>query len=428
MKKSLIELAKSILIVLLMCSMLLMMVASLPAAQVRQMPWLSRLMQPLASVLGLPGEDLTYLETVLPVMDAASPLAISVRNETGRYTAMWDMELLDDAYEELGGILGQALDTASGPVRMEMSRLTRVLSGVSVWFSYEGKLPAGLLAEWLDASMKEEAETPIGAFVLAVEEDTAALYLVGEEVVRMDTEVNAQTLAFMLSEYYPDGSSFGFEVHEDLPDLHLLPGEGQTISGVSRVRAVTQRKLEQLATDLGFNPYGDTNYTDAAGDTYFTEQGSALRVSHSGMLTLTSTASAKFTAADTQSDTLAEEARRLVELAAGDTLGDARLYLTGLERTAEETVLTFRHVVDGIPVETAEGIGARVTFSGTAVTGMELQLVTYVLREQPQYVLPPVQAAAILPAGGELRLIYRDTGNSVLAGWHMPEEQSRQTQ
>lgn len=428
MKKSIIELVKTILIVVLLCSMLLLMVASLPAARVQQMPWLFRLMQPLAPMLGLPGEDLTYLETVLPVMDAASPLAVSVKNETGRYTAMWDMEQLDEAYEELGGILGQALDTASQPVRVAEPYLTRVLSGVSVWFSYEGKLPAGLLAAWLDASMETEAETQISAFVLAVEEDTAVLYLVGDEIVRMDTEVNAQTLAFMLSEYYPNGSSFGFETHEDLPDLHLLPGEGQSISGVSRVRAVTQRKLEQLATDLGFNPYGDTNYTDTAGDTYFTEQGSSLQISHSGMLTLTYTAAARFTAADTQADTLAEEARRLVELAAGDTLGDARLYLTGLEQTGDEAVLTFRHVVDGIPVETADGIGAKVTFSGPAVTGMELQLVTYVLRDQPQYVLPPVQAAAILPSGEELRLIYRDTGSGVLAGWSMPEKHSLQTQ
>lgn len=424
MKRHLIEAAKNILIILLLCSMLLLMVASLPAAQIRQIPWLSRMLQPFAPLLGLPEAELTYVETVLPVMDAASPVAISVRNEAGRYTAMWDFEALDNAFEDLGGILGQALDTAQAPVPVEESRLDQVLSGVSAWFAYEGGLPAGVLAAWLDASLEEEADTEIYAFVLAVEDGDAALYLVGDQTVRMTTEVDTQTLEFMLSEYYPDGSSFGFETHEALPHLHLVPGDGQSVSGVYRSKAVTDRKLEQLATDLGFNPYGDTNYTDTAGDTYFTEVGGTLQVKRSGLLTLTSTVSTRFSAADTQPDTLAEEARRLVELAAGDTLGDARLYLTRLEQQGEETVLTFHHVVEGIPVESAEGPGARVTFSGTVVTKLELQLVTYSLRDQTQHVLPPVQAMAILPEGSGLRLIYSDTGDSsVAAGWSVPDQQ-----
>lgn len=422
MRRSVTEILKSILIVVLLCTMLLLMVACLPASQVRQVPWLSRLLQPLAPLLGLPEAELTYMETVLPVMDAASPVAVSVRNGAGRYTAMWDFDRLDEIYDDLGGILGQAMDTASAPETVDAEQLETALAGVSAWFDYEGSLPAGMLAAWLDAEMEIEPDTPISAVVLAVEGEQTALYLLGDTTIRTHTEADPETLDFMLSEYYPDGSSFAFETELPLPRLHLLPGDDLSVSAVYRSGAVTERTLDRVATDLGFNPYGDTNYTDAAGDTYFTEQGGTLQIKRSGRLVLTSTTAHRFTAADNQPNTLAEEARRLVELTAGDTLGDARLYLTEITAQGEETVLTFRHIINGIPVEVAGGPGARVTFTGTAVTKLELQLVTFTVQDQPRHVLPPVQAMALLPEGSELRLIYSDSGDTTVnVGWSQPQ-------
>ena len=53
MKRRLWELGKDVLILLLVCSLLLLAAAALPAETIRQNHLLSRLMQPFAPVLGL---------------------------------------------------------------------------------------------------------------------------------------------------------------------------------------------------------------------------------------------------------------------------------------------------------------------------------------------------------------------------------------
>ena len=91
MKRQIIELLKSILIVLLLCSLLLLVVASLPLETIRSTPWLSTALQPFGRILNLPQAELSYVETELPVMDAAQPLAVSVHNHAGRTSFLWDL-------------------------------------------------------------------------------------------------------------------------------------------------------------------------------------------------------------------------------------------------------------------------------------------------------------------------------------------------
>ena len=71
------------------------------------------------------------------------------------------------------------------------------------------------------------------------------------------------------------------------------------------------RYIESLATALGFNPYGDTSYTDSDGTAYFSEAGCALQISAAGEILLTSTAQDRFRAGGDGVAELVEEARRL---------------------------------------------------------------------------------------------------------------------
>ena len=58
----LIELCKTILIVLLTCSLLLLFMAAIPMDTIRDVPWLSRLVRPMAPLLGLSQAELTYVQ------------------------------------------------------------------------------------------------------------------------------------------------------------------------------------------------------------------------------------------------------------------------------------------------------------------------------------------------------------------------------
>lgn len=222
MKNHLPELGKSLLILVLICTLLLLTLAAMPAELLRSTPWLSSLLQPIAPLVGLPQAELAYVEDALPVTDAAQPLAVSIHSSTGRHTAQWDFEALDDAYETLGGMLGEALDTAGDFTAVRPKRLQQALSKPSVSFDYNFPLPARLLAFWLNAVPPEDA--PAGSvYVLAVEDNQVNLYLRGDGCYRAATQVSPTALLALLEQFKADGSRFAFETTSHLADLALIP-------------------------------------------------------------------------------------------------------------------------------------------------------------------------------------------------------------
>lgn len=415
MRRRLVELGKDVVLVLLLLGLALLTLLSLPSESIRTSPVLSAVLQPLAPLLGLEQAELAYMEVSEPVLDAAQPLAVSVSTSAGRYTARWDFAALDSAFETLGGALGEALDTAGEPEAVTSLQVRQALSGESVYFDYGLSLPAALVASWLDAET-EAALPEMTACALAVERDAVALYFLGDTVSRAETALSAETLSYLLESFRPDGSAFAFEQTSALADYTLLPGESPAVPDAAVSCPCDSRFHEALATALDFNPYGDTTYTDAAGNTYYSETGCALQISPSGLILLTSTAPDRFRAAGPETEDLVEEARRLVALAAGDSAGEARLYLSDLSVTEEETVCTFTYYFSGIPVDIG-GPAARVTFSGQSVTRMEVQALQFTATGQTLLVLPVAQAAAVLPEGSELELQYQLQGDSLQAGW-----------
>ena len=136
MKERLLEAGKSLLIIVLICTLLLLTVAAMPKEMIRSTPWLATVLQPLAPFLGLQEAELAYVEDAQPVLNAAQPLRITVGNTAGRYTAQWDFASLDSAFDMLGGLLGQALDTAGDFTEVSSQQLTAALANPSVCFDY----------------------------------------------------------------------------------------------------------------------------------------------------------------------------------------------------------------------------------------------------------------------------------------------------
>ena len=417
MKRRVQELIKDVVIVVLAVSLIVLAVLSLPAQSIRKSPFLSSLLQPLASLLGLEQAELAYLEVKEPVMDAALPLAISVNTETGRSTAIWDFDALDSAFETLGGALGQALDTARTPEISSRSDLRTALQGESVYFSYDLRLPAAVLASWLDAA--PEVELPqVDACALVIEGEEVALYLVGATVQKAATGLSAETLSPLLAQFRPDGSAFAFETDATVDAFSLLPTGSPALPDAQVESPCDSRFTEALATALGFNPYGDTTYTDAAGVTSFTEAGCALEAAPDGQIRLTVTADDRFQAADQTEEALVEEARRLATLTAGESAGAARLYLTAItEGDAGETICTFDYYLSGVKVTLSAGHAAEVTFVGQSVRAMTAQALTFTTTGATLPVMPVTQAAAILAPGEKLELSYQLQGDTLQAGW-----------
>lgn len=417
MKTKLWEMGKSLLILILIFSLLFLTAAAMPAEMIRSTPWLSTLLQPIAPLLGLSQAELTYVQEAGALTDAAQPLMISVRNSSGRSTAQWDFTALDAAYETLGGMLGEALDTAGAFTATSPRHVQAALSGESACFDFRFRLPAQLLASWLDAGCQDD--TPAGTvYVLAIEDGQVNLYLSGSGSYRATTQVSASALEELLEQFKPDGSQFGFETGTQLAALTVIPAQAPAVAAGTGTSPCDNRYMEALATALGFNPYDDTRYTDSSGVTYFSETNCSLQISSDGAILLTSSSADRFQAAGTSLEILVEEARQLLMVAEGDVLGNARLYLSGVTQSDSTTVCTFDYILGGVPVSYSKDSAAVVTFDGSAVTELRLQATKFSLTSETLKIMPPAQAIAILPSGGKLELEYHCTySGSLSAGW-----------
>ena len=81
------EIGKDLLIVILVLAVLSLTVLSLPDRMLASIPGISSVLGPFAGFFGLNPAELEYTENAAPGLDAAQPLAVSVRSPAGRFSA-----------------------------------------------------------------------------------------------------------------------------------------------------------------------------------------------------------------------------------------------------------------------------------------------------------------------------------------------------
>lgn len=415
MKQRLLESGKNILIVLLICSLLLLSASALPAQSIRSVPWLSKLLQPVAPLLGLPEADLTYVAQAMQVTDAARPIAISVKHDAGRHTAMWDFAELDRTFEVFSPILGQALDQAENFNLVTEAQILQALEGRSVFFRYSHALPGMLPASWLGGTL-EAAVGDIHTYILSAEDDTVVLYLLGKENYSAATDLSGSVLLSLLQTCAPDGSQFAFESELPLSPLSLLPGTSPAVPAFTLSNPCDNRYVNALATDLGFNPYGESRYTDDLGTVRFSETNASLEITASGLVTFRAEAD-RYQALSVQPQDLVDAARELIDRITADIPGDGRLYLSNLTVSGTTAICTFDYFISGIPVAMA-GEAACVTFEDRSVTEAAVQVLAFTGTGKTIRPLPVTQAAAVLGEGSTLEMSYCvGADDTVSAGW-----------
>lgn len=416
MAKKLLEIFKDILIAVLALAIVVLTLLALPARTITSTPWLAAILRPVAPLFGLSQSELTYTGDVVAdeIHGAAQPIAITARNTAGRMTAEYDFAALDTAFEQLGGYLAQALDSAQNGQAVSQRELLAAFSAQSAAFCYPAALSPALAAAWLNADAPELPDAQW--FLLAIEGDSVALYLAGTERYRCETAVSAAALSSALDAYQPDGSFFAFEddsgAYRNAASLSLVPAQ-TTLTDAVASDPCEARFVLSLASSLGFNPYGDAKYVDPAGTTSFTETTHSLSVTAGGRVSLQVTEPLeRFRSAADSRESRVEAARELLTTIAGGSLGEARLYLTDVAEQDGQTVCTFAYFLNGIYVSAVEP--ARVTFDGTQITGASIVLRTLQPTAQTAALLPPAQAAAILPQGKQLTPHYIERGEGDL--------------
>ena len=170
MARKILEIFKDVLIVVLALAIVVLTLLALPARTITSTPWLAAILRPVAPLFGLSQSELTYSGDVVAdeVHGAAQPIAITVQNTAGRMSAQYDFAALDNAFEQLGGYLAQALDSAQGGRAVSQRELLAAFAEQGAAFCYPSALNPSLAAAWLNVAAPELPDAQW--FLLAVKD------------------------------------------------------------------------------------------------------------------------------------------------------------------------------------------------------------------------------------------------------------------
>ncbi len=370
--------------------------------------------------------------------DAASPLRITVSlmEETGpgRYGIQYDQAETDSLFQQVAGLLAEALSSAGEPQLVSRSQWERALiTPPAVCFDFQGEIPLSVLTGWMTG--EESAQhTPVRRLVLTVWEDSVALYYRNEEdghYYRCLSEVASSLhLEEALADLRDNGAFYAFEseqydwldpdtlLTENLP----VPAIYQTSNPASGGRSALESLMELLGLPVSsssFYSVGDEWVARIGGDT--------LRLSAQGVLEYHAEEGSSVFAASSQPEEatlleMAETCRRLAAGAIGTGAGQGRLYLSQIQEGEEGFEVEFEYCLNGIPVQMEDGAAAWFLWNEGRVVRFILHLRSYTDSGKTTAVLPLVQASAAMKAlgleGEELLLLYTDNGDEqVSASW-----------
>ena len=420
--RRLLEIGKDILIVFLVLVNVTLAIMCLPTKTLTQTKWLASALRPFAGLFGLNEAELTYTApaTGSAFIGAAQPIAVTLSTEAGRQSAQYDFAALDTLYGQYGGLLAQALESAETPQACTESAFYAALRGPGAAFCFPGTISPAVLGAWLNVRAPEGADAQW--YLLALNGETVELYLLDGSCYRAQTALSAETLAAELSAAVPDGSFFAFESdaapYSALDPLSLISASSAAVCTGLGTNPCDARFISALATQIGINPYGDARFVGNDGTTSFTETGLHLRVSAQGRIDLQILQSDdRFQSASADALGRIEAARSLLSRLTGDSYGEARVYLQSYSEDGQSAVCTFGYYLSGVEIAPRGG-GIEIRFDGTQITRASVLYRSYTATSTPAALLPAAQAAACLPRGETLRLLYAEgTGGELTAGW-----------
>jgi len=362
MARRILEVFKSLLIVVLILNILLLSLLALPNTVLQRLP-LPEFLKEFSGIS--PHENVLSAETGT-LSAVTKPYFVSVKHEDGRATVRLDSMALSLAHDKFSRFFSLALSTA-----MEERSISdwSFLERPGVLFAYSGNIPAQALSQWLGKTDGKVGGT-CSHFALVCENGGVFLYTVMDSVIsRYATSVHAGELMAQMAEYPADGTELAYDVKEGRAHPLTLMEGSLSIAEYTAVSPVTQSLADELAVLLDFNAYGAGTYTDPNGNRVYTEGQRSLTISPNGMTLNLPAEESRFSAAgDGDSDFVAAAAGLLEQLR--QTAGvNAELYLCDFAQADGVTTLSFRYVLGGIPVYPA---CASLTYTGRNLITLSL--------------------------------------------------------
>ena len=351
--------------------------------------------------------------------EACRPLTIVVTGESGlRCSVRYSDAAIDETYDKLANTLGEALGSASEPEAVPEDALCAALGSAGVFFDYSVPVPLPALSGWLGSEMLRVNDAEASRIALTDGGETVTLWYLDAsgEAWRCETASASAALRRLIADHQPNGARFAFELqgYEKLdPFCVVTPGE---IELPALTVSVPSGAESALLAAFGLELYAGNSYPETDGTTVYVGDGATLRIDPAGEAVYRRTEPSPY--APLKTAEAIELAGRAARASAGALCGEARVYLTGLERTsAGGFTVTFGYVCGGIRV--SGEAAAVVDIYGGEVSQARICLRSFASGEAVD-LLPEPQAAAIaqekLP-GGKLAPLYVESAAGLVPAW-----------
>lgn len=366
------------------------------------------------------------------LVGVARPVRMAVVNSNGRYGVQYHDDDVDELFDALGSLLGEALGSAQAPVQTTRRAWEEALTGLGIYYEFPGAIPLSLTAAWLGEDTSAVALTAEASRIVLSQEE-------GQEHIRLfyvdagnGSYYACETAADLrgrLDSYIPNGAFFVFQQAERYsgldPDTLILsdppsPPIYQASAGVDLgdedTRSILLKALSFSSQSNAIYPVADGwRVRDGSDNLYLTDTGTVTY--HSGQGEARYPVPYNPTRAD-----LVEATGEIVWALLLPYCGSARVYLSLITQLEDVYTLTYSYSLSGAEVQLGQdGWCAQFTVRGGRITDYTLHIRSYTPTSDSAVLLPEYQAMAAMSAldaeGRKLLLRYYDGGGLVSPAW-----------
>lgn len=430
-KKRLWEMAKNLLIILLLCSAGYLTLLTGAYDSWIQGNFIQQFLNADTTV--------AQAETTLTTEWTADtyPAAMAIMGTDGRYGIQYSDETAV-VYQAFQGLLGEGLLSSTNLQPISEADWQWALQQKGVYFSYLSNLPLSTLSAWLNNNQSQTSlEGTASQLILCQKDgDQVALYYQDTQddtYYVFDTVISyTGHMESIVSNYKGNGATFAFEYedgagYDDLAPYVMLLATLPTptiYTSTTSLDLEDSTLLSEIATALDFYSQTSTQYQVPDG-LVIRENEDVLRFGQNGTLTFQreDTTYLRFSTDPNDVTAYIELCQEIISQTIAPLAGDGQVVLSGITQEADGYILTFSYLLDGIQVCFSYGEeAAEFYISEGAVTQFTLYFRSYTATQEISMVLPESKAVAALNALNAVEstivLCYEDWGGDTLsAGW-----------